>query len=67
MHDLWKDTMNIASRVESISIPSCIQITKAVVEHTKHEFKFESRSKITVKGKGEIETYFLLKLKKTCS
>ena len=59
IYDLWGDTVNTASRMESLGIPDCIQVTADTYERLKHKFIFEKRGTIQVKGKGEMVTYFL--------
>ena len=63
-YDLWGDTVNTASRMESLGIPGTIQVTAETYERLRNEFLFEDRGVISVKGKGEMTTY-LLKAKKT--
>ncbi len=58
-YDLWGDTVNIASRMESHGIPGQIQVTAATYERLQHKYLFEKRGVILVKGKGEMTTYFL--------
>jgi adenylate cyclase len=58
-YDLWGDTVNVASRMESHGLPDKIQVTKEVYELLKDKFLFTSRGKIEIKGKGEMDTYFL--------
>lgn len=65
-YDLWGDTVNTASRMESLGIPGCIQVTAVTYELLKDQFLFEERGPLDVKGKGEMITY-LLKGKKTSS
>ena len=60
IYDLWGDTVNIASRMESQGIPGCIQVTDATYERLKDKYEFEQRGVIQVKGKGEMMTYLLL-------
>jgi class 3 adenylate cyclase len=59
IYDLWGDTVNLASRMESGGLPDTIQVTRAVYEKLKDEFVFESRGTIEVKGKGEVEAWLL--------
>ena len=59
IYDLWGDTVNLASRMESGGLPDSIQVTRPVYEALKHEFAFESRGQIEVKGKGSIEAWLL--------
>jgi adenylate cyclase len=60
IYDLWGDAVNTASRMESHGTPGCIQMTRETYELLKDEFVCEPRGKIQVKGKGEMETWFLL-------
>ncbi|MBV8552143.1 MAG: HAMP domain-containing protein [Acidobacteriaceae bacterium] len=59
IYDLWGDTVNLASRMESTGVPSEIQVTRSVYERLKDGFEFESRGVVHVKGKGEIEAWIL--------
>lgn len=58
-YDLWGDTVNTASRMESHGIPGCIQVTETTYELLKDKYIFEERGFIQIKGKGEMRTYLL--------
>jgi adenylate cyclase len=60
LYDLWGDAVNTASRMESHGTPSHIQITRATYELIKDEFVCRPRGTVSVKGKGELETWYLL-------
>ena len=60
LYDLWGDAVNTASRMESQSTPGEIQITRATYELLKDEFVCTRRGTILVKGKGEMETWYLV-------
>ena len=60
LYDLWGDAVNTASRMESYGTPGRIQITRATYELLADDFDCEPRGTIAVKGKGEIETWYLV-------
>ena len=60
IYDVWGDTVNMASRMESLGVPGRIQVTQAVIERLERTFELEPRGLIDVKGKGLLPTYFLV-------
>lgn len=60
LYDLWGDAVNTASRMESHGTPGQIQIARATYELIKDEFICEPRGTVSVKGKGEMETWYLV-------
>jgi guanylate cyclase len=60
LYDLWGDAVNTASRMESHGTAGDIQITRATYELLKDEFTCTPRGTVTVKGKGEMETWYLI-------
>lgn len=59
IYDLWGDTVNTASRMESHGKPGCIQVTTTTYQLLQEKYIFESRGAIAVKGKGMMNTYLL--------
>jgi class 3 adenylate cyclase len=57
--DIWGDTVNLASRVQSVSEPDCINVSAYTYDLIKGEFNCTYRGKVTAKGKGEIDMYFV--------
>ena len=66
-YDLWGDTVNTASRMESHGIPGQIQVTPTVYERLRDRYLFEQRESVQIKGKGEMTTYLLIAPKDTPS
>jgi guanylate cyclase len=60
IYDLWGDAVNIASRMESHGEAGKVQITAATRDLVQSEFICEPRGRVLVKGKGEMETWYLL-------
>ncbi|MDQ6971583.1 MAG: adenylate/guanylate cyclase domain-containing protein [Mariprofundaceae bacterium] len=58
-YDLWGDTVNTASRMESNGKPGRIQISEDFRHLLAPSFSIEKRGKVSIKGKGEMNTYFL--------
>ena len=59
IYDVWGDTVNTASRLESSGSPNRIQISDATYQRVKHTFDCELRGPVEIKGKGMMLTYFL--------
>jgi len=59
-YDLWGDTVNTASRMESQGVPGCIQVTARTYQRLRDGYRFERRGLVAVKGKGEMVTSFLV-------
>jgi guanylate cyclase len=60
LYDLWGDTVNMASRMESHGAPGTIQVTRGTWELLRGDFELEPRGLVEVKGKGEVEVWYLL-------
>jgi guanylate cyclase len=60
LYDLWGDAVNTASRMESHGTPGRIQITRATYELVRDEFECVPRGPIAIKGKGEVEAWYLV-------
>ena len=61
IYDLWGDTVNLASRMESAGLPNTVQVTAAMYEALRDTFELEPRGLIEIKGKGVLLTYILKK------
>jgi class 3 adenylate cyclase len=60
IYDVWGDTVNVASRMESLGVPGRVQVSHAVMERLSGAYELESRGLIEVKGKGPTPTWFLV-------
>ena len=58
-YDLWGDTINVASRMESSGEPGRIQVAEGAFSMLRHKYVLEPRGTSEIKGKGELETWFL--------
>ncbi|MCB1179493.1 MAG: adenylate/guanylate cyclase domain-containing protein [Leptospiraceae bacterium] len=58
-YDIWGDSVNTAQRMESHGKKSCINISIDTYNAAKDFFSFENRGKVNVKGKGEMQMYFV--------
>ncbi len=58
-YDLWGDTVNTASRMESYGCPNHIQISEETYGLLQHSYRCETRGIIDIKGKGQVKTYWL--------
>jgi class 3 adenylate cyclase len=59
-YDLWGDTVNTASRMESTGVPGCIQVTARTYQRLRDGYRLQRRGPVAVKGKGEMVTWFLV-------
>ncbi|MFA5137981.1 MAG: adenylate/guanylate cyclase domain-containing protein [Elusimicrobiota bacterium] len=59
VYDLWGDTVNAASRMESHGLPGRIQVTEATRELLKGRYELEARGPLDIKGLGRMTTYIL--------
>ncbi len=59
-YDLWGDTVNTASRLESNGLPRQVQVSESVVDRLRDRYDFEDRGEIELKGKGRTRAYLLI-------
>ena len=59
-YDLWGNTVNTASRMESHGVPGRIQVSDAVYRRLKDKFALEPQGQIEIKGKGGMTTWHLI-------
>jgi len=59
-YDLWGDTVNTASRMESHGVAGRIQVTQTTHRHLQDHYQFEERGEVEIKGKGLQRTYLLV-------
>ncbi|XP_062849460.1 adenylate cyclase type 1b isoform X2 [Trichomycterus rosablanca] len=58
-YDIWGNTVNVASRMDSTGVPGKIQVTEDVYRLLQNDYDLVCRGNISVKGKGQMLTYFL--------
>lgn len=59
-YDIWGNTVNVASRMDSTGLPNHTQVTEEVYQVLRnYPYEFQCRGKVKVKGKGDMTTYFL--------
>lgn len=59
IYDIWGDTVNVASRMESTGMPMKIHVSEATYAQTKNTFSYGDSVEVEVKGKGKMTTYFI--------
>jgi class 3 adenylate cyclase len=59
-YDVWGDTVNTASRMESYGVPGRVQVTDRVARAAWHQYEFEPPKSLEIKGKGAMTTYLLV-------
>lgn len=64
LYDLWGDTVNTASRMESSGLPGKVQVTEATYQRLQGSFQFEALGERDIKGKGRIPVFLLIEAKK---
>ncbi len=66
-YDVWGDTVNTASRMESHGVVGRIQVTERVARAAQNRYDFEPRTTVTIKGKGTMTTYLLIHVNRSFS
>jgi class 3 adenylate cyclase len=59
IYDVWGDTVNIASRMESTGTPGAVQVSHETYLRIRNMYEFEDRGEIEVKGKGPMRTWLI--------
>ena len=65
IYDIWGDVVNIASRMESTSLPGKIQISEKMAMILKENYVIEAREPFEIKGYGVLKNYFLIARKES--
>nr|XP_054755042.1 adenylate cyclase type 9-like [Lytechinus pictus]XP_054755044.1 adenylate cyclase type 9-like [Lytechinus pictus] len=61
LYDIWGDTVNVASRMDSTGMPGHIQVTEHSMKVLQPYYEFEKRGEVKVRGKGDMTTYLVVK------
>ncbi len=59
LYDVWGDTVNVASRLEATGVPGRIQLSETTARRIADWFEMEERGPVSIKGKGQMTTFFL--------
>jgi adenylate cyclase len=59
-YDVWGDAVNVASRMETTDVEGRIQVPRDVYERLNHAFVLEERGEVDIKGKGVMQTWYLV-------
>jgi class 3 adenylate cyclase len=59
IYDIWGDTVNMASRLESTGVPNRIQVARSTLDRLDGRYAFEERGEVELKGKGRVTTFLL--------
>ncbi len=62
-YDVWGDTVNLASRMESSGTAGRVHVTRSVMERVEDFVLHEARGRVSLKGKGEVESWFIDRLR----
>lgn len=65
VYDVWGDTVNVASRMESHGLGGAVQITQTTYELIKDEFVCEPRGNVNLKGRGEMQAWLVISAKES--
>jgi adenylate cyclase len=60
IYDLWGDTVNTASRMESHALPGTVQVTRRTYDRLRERYELQARGTVEIKGKGPMTPYILV-------